>query len=240
ERIPRSVLRKLEEVRALSREKGNTNTISLEPEIGSDEFEDDEAVAICILTEPERQMKEIVWVTANADWLRQEHAKKIKRELKIAEITAMGGDPSLLDKPKARKDGKLIRKDGLQRSGRGGDTSYLRDDDRRRRQESIAQEGGDAEGNGGDAEGGEEEDGSRTRSPSGSPFPVMRSTADTVHLFMQQRSNAFSSRRLNRDAIEQTARALRATPEVRRRPGKAAACAMKMSSLAVSVRRTLG
>ena len=91
--VPVSIVARLAQVKALSLQRGNTNTICLDPEIETDEFEDDEEVAICLLTEAERRMKEIVWVQSNADWLRKEHVKKIKYNLKVQELIDKGIDP---------------------------------------------------------------------------------------------------------------------------------------------------
>ena len=202
--LPVSVLARLNEARAASHQKGNTNTMSLDPEIGTDEFEDDEEVAICLLTEEERRMKEIVWVTSNADWLRQEHAKRIKHELKVKELTDKGIDPSTLDKAKRDKR----RKDGRMRAGPAGDIKYLQN-----HANQAAQKKGQGTGEDGEVEadgvedtqptGVGEKERSRTRSPSESPFPAMYSAANSMRLFMNHRDNSFASQRINKAALDQ-------------------------------------
>lgn len=198
---PLHITAKVDEARAASQQNGNTNTISLGA-LEEDEFEDDEEVAHCLLNEEERRMKEIVWVTANADWLRQEHAKKIKRQLLEAEVLAKGGDLSTLDK-KGKKDGKWAkRKDGRPRAGAAGDIGYIQEEEeRRRRQGTAASEGSQApgqEGEAGEADGEQ----SRTRSPSAAPFPGMNA-ASKVAFMLEIRENAVASRRLNLNAIEE-------------------------------------
>lgn len=98
---------------------GNIGGVSMEETLGHDEFDDDPDVANCLLNEQERIFKETVWVEENKDWLRTEHAKKVKRELKDRELREKGIDP---EKERMKK---LRRKDGMQRAGRAGDISYL-------------------------------------------------------------------------------------------------------------------
>ena len=204
-KVPHSIRAKIAEVRAASHTKGNTNTICLDPEIGKDEFEDDEEVAICLLTEEERRMKEIVWVNANADWLRQQHAKQIRQYLKDEELRLKGIDPATIEKGKGKEK---RRKDGRVRAGPAGDVRYLQNaEGKRKRQGSGAEGEGEAEG---ETEGGrypeaqgDEREGSRTRSPSESPFPTIHSAAGSMRMFYEQRGNAFASRRINTAALEE-------------------------------------
>jgi len=115
---------------------GNLGNTSMDEFLGNDEFADDPDVANCVLSEQEKRIKETIWVTENADWLRTEHAKKIKRELKDRELREKGIDP---DKERLKK---IRRKDGMQRAGRAGDISYLEEARNKRRE----QDGADADG----------------------------------------------------------------------------------------------
>lgn len=115
---------------------GNLGNTSMEENLGVDEFADDPDVANCVLSEQEKRIKETIWVTENADWLRTEHAKKIKRELKDRELREKGIDP---EKERMKK---IRRKDGMQRAGRAGDISYLEEARNKRRE----QDGTDADG----------------------------------------------------------------------------------------------
>ncbi len=201
QKLPRSILARLNQVKAASHQKGNTNTISLDPDIGTDEFEDDEEVAICLLTEEERRMKEIVWVTANADWLRQEHAKRIKRQLKEKELIDKGIDPSTLDKSKK----STRRKDGRLRAGPAGDIKYLQNQEAKKKRQGTGDEG-EAEADGAEdveTPGADDRERNRTRSPSEIPFPAMYSAAASVHKFINHRDNSFASRRLNKAAVDE-------------------------------------
>jgi transcription factor IIIB subunit 2 len=128
---------------AVNTNAGNTGIISLSPTLKPDEFDDDEDVSACLLSDAESRIKERVWVSMNADWLRQDHAKRIKRELKEAEMRSRGLDPAKEALKQAQSKGR--RKDGTKKPGRRGDVSYLNDKDKAR---------GDAEG----AAGGEGED----------------------------------------------------------------------------------
>ena len=104
---------------------GNLNTISLSPTLQPNEFSDDEDVASCLLSEEEQKFKEVVWVNNNADWLRQDHAKRIKRELADAQARREGRDPD--QERLAKLNGqRQTRKDGKPRQGKRGDpNSYL-------------------------------------------------------------------------------------------------------------------
>ena len=115
---------------------GNTDTISMSPTLLATEFDDDPDVANCLLSEPERVLKERIWVTANEDWLRQDHAKRIKKELLEAEMREKGLDPAKYTKDGRKKlKGSQWRADGSRKAGKWGDVSYLKDpiDPERRR-----------------------------------------------------------------------------------------------------------
>ena len=104
---------------------GNLNNISLSPTLHPNEFSDDEDVSSCLLSEEEQKFKEVVWVNNNQDWLRQDHAKRIKRELADAQARREGRDP---DEERRLKlaGGRQTRKDGKPRQGKRGDpNSYL-------------------------------------------------------------------------------------------------------------------
>lgn len=111
---------------AVNTAAGNTGNVSMNPIISDSEFDDDPEVSTCLLNEAERVLKEKIWVTENADWLRQDHAKRIRRELKDRHLREQGIDPEELRKGK-RPDLRK-RKDGARRSGRVGDVGYLKDD----------------------------------------------------------------------------------------------------------------
>lgn len=98
---------------------GDSNSIPMTPELAEDEFESDDDVANCLLNDFERRIKETIWVTENAEWLRSQHQKKIRQELKDQEMREKGLDPEK-EKLKAKR-----RKDGMKKSGRVGDVSYL-------------------------------------------------------------------------------------------------------------------
>jgi transcription factor IIIB subunit 2 len=66
--------------------------VSLDPEVGEDEFNDDPDVATCILAPEEVRRKEAIWITENEDWLRAQQTKMLEAELEAAE-----------DKPKKPK-----------------------------------------------------------------------------------------------------------------------------------------
>ena len=91
------------------------------------------------------------------------------------------------------------------RAGQAGDIRYLQDEDGRKKRRGAGEaEEGEPEGQEGEegVEAGSERVGSRTRSPSESPFPSM-GAAGSMHLFVSQRQNAFASRRLNAAAIDE-------------------------------------
>lgn len=66
--------------------------VSILPDIGEEEFEDDPDVANCILNPAEVLLKERIWLTQNEDWLREQQSKLLAAELEEA-----------LDKPKKPK-----------------------------------------------------------------------------------------------------------------------------------------
>lgn len=89
--------------------------ISMDPEILEDEFEDDPEVADVILSEQEVLIKEHIWVEENKQWLRDEHAKRIRKQLQDAADIAAGLVPGESNKKKRRRGRRL------------GDVSYLKD-----------------------------------------------------------------------------------------------------------------
>jgi transcription factor IIIB 90 kDa subunit len=106
------------------------NEISMDPEILPDEFDDDPEIANIILSEQEVMIKEHIWVEENKQWLRDEHAKRIKKQLQDAADIAAGLVPGESNKKKRRKGRRL------------GDVSYLKDN------EQGGSEIGDLEGGG--------------------------------------------------------------------------------------------
>lgn len=121
---------------------GNQGHVSLSPTLRPDEFEDDDDVANCTLNESERVIKETIWVTENADWLRHEHLKRIKKELRDREIREKNLDLDDLEKSKGGR-GKR-RKDGMRVSGRAGDVSYI--EDMRQRNQQLKEDKGEQDG----------------------------------------------------------------------------------------------
>jgi len=80
------------------------NPIPETEEIGDDEFEDDPEVANCLLTEREIEVKEKIWVSFNADWMRKQQDKILDRMM----AEAMG-----------KKEKKRSGVDGKGKSKRG-------------------------------------------------------------------------------------------------------------------------
>ncbi|RMZ87730.1 hypothetical protein DV736_g5041, partial [Chaetothyriales sp. CBS 134916] len=178
---------------------GNTGYVSMSETLLPDEFEDDPDVANCLLSEAERVLKERIWVTANEDWLRQDHAKRIKRELQEAEMREKGLDPSKYTKDGRKKlKGLQWRTDGSRKAGRWGDVRYLNDPeqpDKRAASETPGEEAVENNGPTGQERGASLPDGqSRTR-PGGA--------GDAVRKMLIHRTHAYSSgsRRLNLDAV---------------------------------------
>jgi transcription factor IIIB 90 kDa subunit len=96
---------------------GNTDTISLSPTIHPTEFDDDPEVSICLLSETESAIKERIWVDENAEWLRKDSMKRVKKELKEKERREKGGGDE-----GERKGGKAGRR---KKPPRMGDVGYL-------------------------------------------------------------------------------------------------------------------
>jgi len=115
---------------------GNTGeVVSMSPTLKTTEFDDDLDVSACLLNEDEKKAKERIWVTENADWLRQSSAKRIKQQLKEA-AARMRGDPL----PDDKQNGAIQRrKDGNRKAGRAGDTSYLEDGEQTEEREGSVQ-----------------------------------------------------------------------------------------------------
>jgi transcription factor IIIB 90 kDa subunit len=103
----------------------NTSPVDMSPDVGADEFEDDPDVATCVLNEEERRLKELLWVNENADWLRQDNAKRHRRELRNEELAKQGTSMEQIEKEKKARGRR--RKDGSRVPGRPGDVSYLHD-----------------------------------------------------------------------------------------------------------------
>ncbi|EXJ67536.1 uncharacterized protein A1O5_09549 [Cladophialophora psammophila CBS 110553] len=181
---------------------GNLGFVSLSPTLKPDEFDSDEDVSTCLLSEQESRIKERVWVTMNADWLRQDHAKRIRKELKEADMRARGLDPEQEERRKKMEKGR--RKDGTKRPGRRGDVSYLREQREGRRRGKGQRAVGEGEGGGkvagaeGDNEGdeGEGEEGQDSTTVAGRE----RSAAKSMRLMLMNRRTF--SRRINYDALE--------------------------------------
>ncbi|EXJ87798.1 hypothetical protein A1O1_04725 [Capronia coronata CBS 617.96] len=160
---------------AVNTKDGNLGHVSLSPTLRPDEFDSDDDVSSCLLSEEETRIKERVWVSMNADWLRQDHVKRIKRELKEAEMRAQGLDPDKEALRQAQAKGK--RKDGTKRPGRRGDVSYLNEPDGERNKPGEGVEGG-AEG----------------------PADRERSAAESVRKMFKTRG--VYSRRVNYDVLD--------------------------------------
>jgi transcription factor IIIB 90 kDa subunit len=101
--------------------------IRMDPEVLDDEFDDDPEIANIILSEAEVLIKEHIWVEENKQWLRDEHAKRIKKQLQDAADIAAGLVPGQSNKKKRRRGRRL------------GDVSYLKD-------RETSTENGDVEG----------------------------------------------------------------------------------------------
>lgn len=56
-------------------------TVSMETEIGEDEFADDPEVKNCLLSPAEAKIKETIWVNQNKEWLRQHQEKVFRRKV---------------------------------------------------------------------------------------------------------------------------------------------------------------
>lgn len=70
--------------------------VCTDEEVGDDEFDNDPDVMNCVCTEAEIQVREKVWVTENAEWLRDQQEKILREELD----RATNGKKK---KPKARR-----------------------------------------------------------------------------------------------------------------------------------------
>lgn len=127
------------------------NVCSMDETIAEDEFANDEDIMECLLTEEQRKTKEHYWVEENKDWLRSEHLKKIKRELKDRELREKGMDP---EKERERIKNRK-RKDGNRVSGRVGDVSYLEDQHKRNGQDAANGDGRTAQDGDGSQQGAE-------------------------------------------------------------------------------------
>ncbi|RMZ80791.1 hypothetical protein DV737_g2846, partial [Chaetothyriales sp. CBS 132003] len=178
---------------------GNTGYVSMSETLLPDEFEDDPDVANCLLSEAERILKERIWVTANEDWLRQDHAKRIKRELHEAEMREKGLDPNKYTKDGRKKlKGLQWRTDGSRKAGRWGDVRYLNDPEQPGKRAASGTPGEEAADDNGAADqemGASSPDGQSRARPGGA--------GDAVRKMLIHRTHAYSSgsRRLNLDAV---------------------------------------
>ncbi|KAK7533847.1 transcription initiation factor TFIIIB, Brf1 subunit [Phyllosticta citribraziliensis] len=73
-----------ERSKRLADEIRGSHTTSESAVVEDTEFDDDPEVANCLLSPAEIEIKEKIWVTHNADWLRHEQAKKLKQALEEA------------------------------------------------------------------------------------------------------------------------------------------------------------
>ena len=55
--------------------------VSSDPEISPSEFDDDPEVKFCRLSEEDIRIKEVIWVTDNEEWLRNQQRKQLKRAM---------------------------------------------------------------------------------------------------------------------------------------------------------------
>lgn len=93
---------------------GNTGLISLSPTLSATEFDDDPEVSACLLNPTEAALKEKIWVTENAEWLRKDHYKRISKELREAAMIAEGRDPEEeARKKKGRRPGAAPYMEGV-------------------------------------------------------------------------------------------------------------------------------
>lgn len=170
------------------RTRGNSGDVPMSPTLGAEEFEDDLDVSMCVLNEEERRLKELIWVNENAEWLRQDHAKRIRRQLKEAELREQGIDPAQFEKNKKAQGRR--RKDGSKVPGRAGDVAYLTNSEYERRG-----------GQGSSRAPSEVRAGSSSQQGSLSPDrAIALNAADSVTRMLGQRAGF--SRRLNMDAVK--------------------------------------
>jgi transcription factor IIIB 90 kDa subunit len=112
--------------------QSKVNKIRMDPEILDDEFDDDPEVANVILSEQEVLIKEHIWVEENKQWLRDEHAKRIKKQLQDAADIAAGLVPGQSHKKKRRRGRRL------------GDVSYLKEKENGSQSPDVDGEGDEA------------------------------------------------------------------------------------------------
>ncbi|ERF72753.1 hypothetical protein EPUS_04806 [Endocarpon pusillum Z07020] len=169
--------------------------VRMDPEILSDEFDSDPEIANVILSEPEVRIKECIWVEENKQWLRDEHAKRIKKQLQDAADIAAGIEPG-----SSTANGQKKKR---RRGRRLGDVSYLKNNDADGRAGSESTAGG----------GGEEQDESAR---------ARRAASIAMKGMLEQRGY---SRRLNYEALskmfpDDMAGVREASMESRRTAGK--------------------
>ena len=111
----------------VDQESTTNRKIRMTQDIDPSEFDDDPEVANCLLTTAEREIKERIWVHENNTWLREQHRKKIRAEIKQADPSQQPQSTGLNAK-KRKKRGRL------------GDPSYLKES-----KENEASQGGGAE-----------------------------------------------------------------------------------------------
>ena len=134
-----------EAVQQIQGAQSRSKEIRMDPEILEDEFEDDPEVANVILSEHEVLIKEHIWVEENKQWLRDEHAKRIKKKLQDAADIAAGLVPGQSNKKKRRRGRRLGDVSYLKDSNKGGETGEVEGEQdeagRARRAASIAMKG---------------------------------------------------------------------------------------------------
>ena len=84
-------------------EKRPASQIPDTPIIPPEEFADDPEVEDCMLSPAEVAIREKMWVHENADFLRTQQAKRIKREMADAARRAAGLDPATAQQPGAKR-----------------------------------------------------------------------------------------------------------------------------------------
>jgi len=87
------------------------STVPDPTEIDETEFDDDPEVANCLLSEAEIAVKEKIWVTLNADWLRAQQMKQILKE-KSELLDGVRGPVRKRRKGCRTGDGSLLRESG--------------------------------------------------------------------------------------------------------------------------------
>lgn len=89
------------------------NPVAETQDIGAHEFDDDPEVAHCLLSQREIEVKEMIWVSENKDWLRRQQEKELQRMMEEALGAAAAAKKRVRgDKGKARRvrrgDGSVL------------------------------------------------------------------------------------------------------------------------------------